>query len=108
MKHVGHTLPKSKTHVDLLKEVFSVWEEFMLDIFEDYAAIGGKFKDLGERVKKSICKKYLLVKTIAVTINTTRFSKFPFTTCEKELSGTFLIVMRILFRAVKGLEVYYS
>ena len=108
MKHVGHTLPKSKTHVDLLKEVFSVWEEFMLDIFEDYAAIGGKFKDLDKRVKKSICKKYLLVKTIAVTINTTRFSKFPFTTCEKELSGTFLIVMRILFRAVKGLGVYYS
>ena len=105
MKHVGHTLPKSKTHVDLLKEVFSVWEEFMLDIFEDYAAIGGKFKDFGQEGKNKNCKKYLLVNTTAVTIKTTRFSKFPFTTCEKELNRTFLIVMRILFRAVKGLGV---
>lgn len=57
MKHVGHTLPKSKTHVDLLKEVFSVWEEFMLDIFEDYAAIGGKFKDFGQEGKKKKLQK---------------------------------------------------
>ena len=42
MKHVGQILPKSKTHLDLLKEVFSVWEEYMMDILEDYAAIGGK------------------------------------------------------------------
>lgn len=79
MKHVGHTLPKSKTHVDLLKEVFSVWEEFMLDIFEDYAAIGGRFIDFGqEGLYEPQPEKVLLVNTTTVKTNTRRFSTVYF------------------------------
>ena len=79
MKHVGHTLPKSKTHVDLLKEVFSVWEEFMLDIFEDYAAIGGRSIDFGqEGLYELQPQKVLLVNTTELKINTTRFSTISF------------------------------
>ena len=79
MRHVGHTLPKSKTHVDLLKEVFSVWEEFMLDIFEDYAAIGGRFIDfVQEGLYELQPKKVLLVNTTTVKINTRRFSTVYF------------------------------
>jgi len=38
MNHLGKLLPKPKGHLDIVKEIFSLWEEYMMETFEDHAA----------------------------------------------------------------------
>lgn len=42
IQHLGKLLPRAKDHTDLINQIFSIYEEGMIDILDDQAHIPGK------------------------------------------------------------------